>query len=291
MKDRAFSTIGLWTVVGVFIWIGSLFSAAEIFAFGILAVLSSIAQWEFYKLSESCSEQPNKINGVLSGLVYLSSVFFFLPNHYRNSPWIIALAGIVGLHLLTLLLKPTQRPELLKQLPTFYGFLYIPFMLSFLASIARLESGTGVAVKSIGLAAVVWVVVATKFTDVGGLVIGTWLGRHKIAPSISPAKSWEGCIGGLVFSALASALFCWGLSKAGISFMSPLRSAVLALPIALFSIPSDLIESVFKRQATSKDSGHTIPGIGGALDLIDSLILTAPLGFILLSFGYTWACG
>jgi phosphatidate cytidylyltransferase len=116
-------------------------------------------------------------------------------------------------------------------------------------------------------------------------------GRRKIAPSISPAKSWEGCIGGLVFSAGASALFAWTLNSFGFAFMTPLKSAILALPIAIMSIPSDLVESVFKRQSTSKDSGHTIPGIGGALDLIDSLVLTAPLGFVILSYAYTWACG
>jgi len=286
MKDRALSTITLWAAVGAFIWIGSLFSASQIFAFGILATLTAIAQWEFYKLSESCNEQPNKTQGIIIGLIYLFFVFFFSPDDYRNSIFPIAPAIVIGIHLLSLLRNPFDRPVLLRKMPTFYGFLYIPFMLSFLAFIAKLNIGTGLTQKSIGLACVVWVVVATKFTDVGGLVIGTLFGKHKIAPSISPAKSWEGCAGGLVFSAAASALFAWAVSSAGFEFMSPLRSAILALPIAIVSIPSDLVESVFKRQSTSKDSGHTIPGIGGALDLIDSLILTAPLGFVILSYWY-----
>jgi len=286
MKDRALSTITLWAAVGAFIWIGSLFSASQIFAFGILAALTAIAQWEFYKLSESCNEQPNKTQGIIIGLIYLFFVFFFSPDDYRNSIFPIAPAIVIGIHLLSLLRNPFDRPVLLRKMPTFYGFLYIPFMLSFLAFIAKLNIGTGLTQKSIGLACVVWVVVATKFTDVGGLVIGTFFGKHKIAPSISPAKSWEGCAGGLVFSAAASALFAWAVNASGFEFMSPLRSAILALPIAIVSIPSDLVESVFKRQSTSKDSGHTIPGIGGALDLIDSLILTAPLGFVILSYWY-----
>ena len=286
MKDRALSTITLWAAVGAFIWIGSLFSASQIFAFGILAALTAIAQWEFYKLSESCNEQPNKTQGIIIGLIYLFFVFFFSPDDYRNSIFPIAPATVIGIHLLSLLRNPFDRPLLLRKMPTFYGFLYIPFMLSFLAFIAKLNIGTGLTQKSIGLACVVWVVVATKFTDVGGLVIGTLFGKHKIAPSISPAKSWEGCAGGLVFSAAASALFAWAVNASGFEFMSPLRSAILALPIAIVSIPSDLVESVFKRQSTSKDSGHTIPGIGGALDLIDSLILTAPLGFVILSYWY-----
>jgi phosphatidate cytidylyltransferase len=286
MKDRALSTLVLWVAVGAFIWIGSLFSASQIFAFCILAALTAVAQWEFYKLSESCNEQPNKAQGIIIGLIYLFFVFFFSPDDYRNSIFPIAPATVIGIHLLSLLRNPFDRPVLLRKMPTFYGFLYIPFMLSFLAFIAKLNIGTGLTQKSIGLACVVWVVVATKFTDVGGLVIGTLFGKHKIAPSISPAKSWEGCAGGLVFSAAASALFAWAVSAAGFEFMSPLRSAILALPIAIVSIPSDLVESVFKRQSTSKDSGHTIPGIGGALDLIDSLILTAPLGFVILSYWY-----
>ena len=291
MKDRALSTITLWLAVGAFIWIGSLFSASEIFAFCILAALTAVAQWEFYKLSESCNEQPNKTQGILIGLIYLFFVFFFSPENYRNSIVPIALASVVGIHLLSLLRNPSERPILLRKLPTFYGFIYIPLMLSFLAFIARLTVGVGLTDKPIGLACVIWVVVATKFTDVGGLVIGTLYGRHKIAPSISPAKSWEGCAGGLLFSAAAAALFAWALNASGFPFMTPLKSAILALPIAIVSIPSDLVESVFKRQSTSKDSGHTIPGIGGALDLIDSLILTAPLGFVILSYAYSWACG
>ncbi|MBJ7494577.1 MAG: phosphatidate cytidylyltransferase [Opitutales bacterium] len=291
MKDRALSTITLWGAVGAIIWIGSLFSASEIFAFCILAALTAIAQWEFYKLTESCNEQPNKTQGIIIGLIYLFFVFFFSPENYRHSIFPIALATAFGIHLLSLLRNPSERPVLLRKLPTFYGFLYIPLMLSFLVFIAKLNVGSGLSQKSIGLACVIWLVVAAKFTDVGGLVIGTLFGKHKIAPSISPAKSWEGCLGGLVFSAAAAALFAWAVNAFWFPFMTPLRSAILALPIAIVSIPSDLVESVFKRQSTSKDSGHTIPGIGGALDLIDSLILTAPLGFVVLSYAYSWACG
>ena len=286
MKDRALSTLTLWAAVGAFIWIGSKFDASEIFAFCILAALTAIAQWEFYKLSESCNEHPDKTQGILIGLIYLSFVFFFSPDSFRNSIYTFAAATFIGIHLLSLLRNPTERPLLLRKMPTFYGFIYIPFMLSFLACIAKLHTGKGPFEVSIGLACVIWVVVATKFTDVGGLVIGTMFGKHKIAPSISPAKSWEGCAGGLIFSAAASALFAWAVTAFGFPFMSPLRSAILALPIAIASIPSDLVESVFKRQSTSKDSGHTIPGIGGALDLIDSLILTAPLGFLILARWY-----
>ena len=146
------------------------------------------------------------------------------------------------------------------------------------------------ALSTIGLYYVLWVAVATKFTDVGGLLIGVPFGKHKIAPSISPAKSWEGCLGGLVVSSAASAGFAWlCISPLGLDFMVPWKAALLSLPLAILSIPSDLAESVFKRLAGVKDSGATIPGIGGALDLIDSLVLTAPAALIILSYCLEWA--
>jgi phosphatidate cytidylyltransferase len=163
-------------------------------------------------------------------------------------------------------------------------------MLASLIAIARMKDGHLLTAQSVGLYYVVWVFVATKFTDVGGLLIGVPFGKHKLAPNISPAKSWEGCVGGLVASAGASALFAWLLRDVfGIAFMVPWKAAVLALPIAVLSIPSDLIESVFKRLAGAKDSGATIPGIGGALDLIDSMVLTSPVALILLSYFLEWA--
>jgi phosphatidate cytidylyltransferase len=163
-------------------------------------------------------------------------------------------------------------------------------MLASLIAIARMKDGHLLTAQSVGLYYVVWVFVATKFTDVGGLMIGVPFGKHKIAPTISPAKSWEGCLGGLATSAGASALFAWLLRDiVGISFMVPWKAALLALPIAVLSIPSDLIESVFKRLAGAKDSGATIPGIGGALDLIDSMVLTSPVALILLSYFLEWA--
>jgi phosphatidate cytidylyltransferase len=199
-------------------------------------------------------------------------------------------ALLIGAHLLSLLRHPGEVPTLLRRFPTLYGFAYLPFMLASLIAIARMKDGHLLTAKSVGLYYVVWVFVATKFTDVGGLLVGVPFGKHKLAPTISPAKSWEGCVGGLACSALASGLYAWLLRDAvGVSFMVPWKAAILALPIAVLSIPSDLVESVFKRLAGAKDSGATIPGIGGALDLIDSMVLTSPAALILLSYFLEWA--
>ena len=291
MKDRALSTIGLWVVVGLVIWVGGFFSVAEQASFGLLALIICAAQYEFYQLARAIPGvgRPH-VSGIVAGFALHFGLFFLAAEEARANYLLTGGALLVGLHLLSLLRHPGEVPMLLRRFPTLYGFAYLPFMLASLIAIARMKDGHLLTAKSVGLYYVVWVFVATKFTDVGGLVIGVPFGKHKIAPTISPAKSWEGCVGGLIVSAGASALFAWLLRDGlGIDFMVPWKAAVLALPIAALSIPSDLIESVFKRLAGAKDSGTTIPGIGGALDLIDSMVLTSPAALILLSYCLDWA--
>jgi phosphatidate cytidylyltransferase len=291
MKDRTLSTIGLWVVVGLVIWVGGFFSVAEQASFGLLALLICAAQYEFYQLIRAIPGvgRPH-LSGIVAGFALHFGLFFLAAEEARSNYLLTGGALLVGLHLLSLLRHPGEVPTLLRRFPTLYGFAYLPFMLASLIAIARMKDGHLLTAQSVGLYYVVWVFVATKFTDVGGLLIGVPLGKHKIAPTISPAKSWEGCLGGLATSAGASALFAWLLRDVfDINFMVPWKAAVLALPIAVVSIPSDLIESVFKRLAGAKDSGATIPGIGGALDLIDSMVLTSPVALILLSYFLDWA--
>ena len=291
MKDRALSTIGLWVVVGLVIWVGGFFSVAEQASFALLALIICAAQYEFYQLARAIPGvgRPN-VSGIVAGFALHFGLFFLAAEEARANYLLTGGALLVGLHLVSLLRHPGEVPTLLRRFPTLYGFAYLPFMLASLIAIARMKDGHLLTAKSVGLYYVVWVFVATKFTDVGGLLIGVPFGKHKLAPTISPAKSWEGCAGGLVISAGASASFAWLLRDAfGIAFMVPWKAAVMALPIAALSIPSDLIESVFKRLAGAKDSGTTIPGIGGALDLIDSMVLTSPAALILLSYCLDWA--
>jgi phosphatidate cytidylyltransferase len=291
MKDRALSTIGLWVVVGLVIWIGGFFSVAEQASFGLLALIICAAQYEFYQLARAIPGvgRPN-VSGIVAGFALHFGLFFLAAEEGRANFVLTGGALLVGAHLLSLLRHPGEAPALLRRFPTLYGFAYLPFMLASLIAIARMKDGHLLTAQPVGLYYVVWVFVATKFTDVGGLLVGVPFGKHKLAPTISPAKSWEGCAGGLVASAGASALFAWLLRDAfGIAFMVPWKAAIMAMPIAVLSIPSDLVESVFKRLAGAKDSGATIPGIGGALDLIDSMVLTSPVALILLSYFLEWA--
>jgi phosphatidate cytidylyltransferase len=108
-------------------------------------------------------------------------------------------------------------------------------------------------------------------------------GRTKMAPVISPKKTWEGAIGGLIISSLVGAGIAYGARNYLPLGFTPLKAALVALPLAVLAIVADLVESIIKRRATIKDSGATIPGIGGMFDVTDSLILTAPASYFVFS--------
>jgi phosphatidate cytidylyltransferase len=113
--------------------------------------------------------------------------------------------------------------------------------------------------------------VAVWAADVGAYVVGSLIGRRKIAPRISPGKTWEGTIAGFV--AAAAVVVLW--SRPGLGL--PPVSIVIAILIGPIAFAGDLLESWVKRRAGVKDSGTILPGHGGMLDRIDSLVAAAPL--------------
>lgn len=122
-------------------------------------------------------------------------------------------------------------------------------------------------------------VLITALDDIGGYFAGTTFGRHRLAPSISPAKSWEGWVGGMVASLLGGALFGWLLQD-----LSLLQGLGLALISSLLAPAGDLSESLVKRQIGVKDSGRLLPGHGGLLDRLDAIVFCAPAAYLYLRF-------
>jgi phosphatidate cytidylyltransferase len=109
--------------------------------------------------------------------------------------------------------------------------------------------------------------------DSGAYMFGKLFGKHKLAPKVSPGKTWEGLIGGLVTSAVIS----WLFGRYAPLNVVPMTLLVCSVIAALASVLGDLTESMFKREAGIKDSGHLIPGHGGILDRIDSLTAAVPV--------------
>ena len=132
-------------------------------------------------------------------------------------------------------------------------------------------------------------VLLTKIGDIGAYVVGTVSsklmkgGNHKMVPSISPGKSWEGAAGGLIITILLAIVFHYLFPQARVVGSIPI-SIITGILMFFGSMAGDLMESVLKRAAGVKDSGTTIPGIGGVFDLVDSLFVTAPLAALIFLF-------
>ena len=132
-----------------------------------------------------------------------------------------------------------------------------------------------------------WALMAVLFTvfaaDTGAFFVGRTLGRHQLAPAISPAKSWEGLVGGLVAAVLVAFLI---LYRDRDDFLTIPESLLLGLVIALASVLGDLFESAVKRDLKVKDSGRLLGGHGGILDRVDSLLWAGPAAYYaILAFG------
>jgi phosphatidate cytidylyltransferase len=157
---------------------------------------------------------------------------------------------------------------------TLFGLMYVPWLLNFIQKINFFPSVDG---KFF----VLYFILVTKFSDTGAYAVGSLIGRHKMIPRISPGKTWEGFVGAILLSTAASVVFVHflGGKMAGMNLG---HAAVLGVLLSMTAVVGDLIESLFKREAGVKDSGRLFPGIGGILDLLDSLLFNAPIMYLYL---------
>jgi phosphatidate cytidylyltransferase len=236
------------------------------FLFGVAFVLAALI--EFYNLVGKKDLRPRRALGTIL------SVLVLLPFYFRAIPIDGALyAGLLvaGFYYVATI----NSAEKLAFFPasfatTLIGVLYIAFPLGFLFRI-RLEQGP---FYLYFLAGIVFL------GDTGAFFIGKPFGRHKMTPTASPNKSWEGSAGGFLF-AVGGALLARFLLLPAV----PLATAVLtALVVHAAAQVSDPLESLFKRAVGVKDSSNSLPGHGGFLDRIDSLILAGPLFYFIVKF-------
>jgi phosphatidate cytidylyltransferase len=273
VAKRIFSTVLLWLRLFAILWF---FKAAG--AVAAIVAVSVLTLREFYRLMAAAGHAPFERLGMLfGGLITLApwtEARFGLPAHP-----LLALATLVFSIRMLSERTPEKRLEALTS--TLFGLVYISLLLQYLVRIVTPVAGDTISPDG-RLILCLWVVAVAKFCDVGALLTGLAIGRHPMAPGISPKKTWEGAFGGVAVAMGVGALVAWlgrGVLPAS---LGPLRGALLAAPLAAVAIVSDLVESVVKRRADRKDSGGGIPGIGGFFDLIDSVILAAPVGYFLL---------
>jgi phosphatidate cytidylyltransferase len=238
---------------------------------------------EFYRLQAAAGNAPFSGLGMLfGGLVtlapWMEARFGGAGRHFAAHSLIPLAAVVCSIRILSER-SPERRMPALNS--TLFGLVYVALLLQYLVRIATPLPGDGITPEG-RLILCVWVVAVAKFCDTGALLAGLAAGRHPLAPTISPKKTWEGAIGGVLVAMLVGGLGAW-LGRTWLpASLTPIRAALIAAPLAIVAIVSDLVESVIKRQANLKDSGEAVPGIGGIFDLTDSILLAAPVAYFLL---------
>lgn len=273
MFTRVLTTVSLWLILAATLLLLGFWGGVL-----ILGALAVITQAEVYDLFRRTGLSPRSDTGLIVGTAHLLLTAWAASTAAFPSP-LAASAGVSFAFLTFWTISRTDGRDIVRTLyPTLLGFFLVPFALSYLLLLARAPAATGAE----GLFLAVWVVAVAKFTDVGALLIGMWRGRHLLAPNYSPKKTIEGSVGGvLVAVAVGVALphFFPTVAPAG---LTPAWAGTAALIVSVVAQASDLLGSSLKRRAGVKDSGHNVPGIGGGLDLTDSLLLAAPVGYLLL---------
>ena len=273
MKERTLFSSAI--ILGIFLSILLFGVHAGIF---ILALIAYFMQLELYVLFEKIGLNPLKQFGLVSGAILIFGSYYL--GSLDAGPDIF----LVSFLLLILMIARIDIKEgrMNSLMPTLFGFIYIPFILHFYIQIHHLNTAAGNDSGS-GIFLSFWVIIVALSTDIGGYFFGKTLGKTKFS-IISPKKTNEGVIGGILLAPLAGTLLLILFSSLKPEQFHWWQGFFIALPLALTSIASDLLESAFKRQAGVKDSSNLIPGIGGVFDMCDSLILSAPLAYLLLKY-------
>ena len=276
---RLFSWIALWVVALWFI-----FQAWDTACLILIALFGLAGQWEFYRAQEEKGHKVFEKSGLFCGaLIFFASWYFLLLNPSRAGYVhfgleLVLVFSILGALIRLVIVDENHRTPIITAALTVLGLLYVPFLFNFVALLTFMPGHT---LENRYL--LIYLLAVTKFSDVGAYVIGSLCGRHKMIPRISPGKTWEGFVGALATSLVISVTMVKLLGHR-MPQIDLFDSAVLGLLLPLVSVVGDLAESVVKRDASIKDSGNTIPGIGGALDLIDSILFTAPVLYFYLEF-------
>ena len=254
------------TLISLTAW--SLFKA-DAFTFSLVAfIYVSIALFEFFTLLRAAKIPSYRLFGVVMGSI-LPLVIAADHGASRSGEVLFIVIGCLFLFILQF---STGKNEdaLIGIALTLFGILYVSWFLSFAVKIRYLEGGA------------VWVaylLTVTKSADIGAYTFGSLFGRHSLIPHVSPKKSVEGLFGGLFLSLVVSMLFVGHLPR---QWSLP-HLAILGLLIGIIGQIGDLSESLMKRFCQAKDSGAILPGMGGVLDAVDSILFTAPIFYFHLT--------
>ena len=251
-------------LIGVICWV--LFAAPQwVFAFVTVAFIG-LGFNEFFTLLEVKGISIERWSSLGIGLLIPISIYWeFAP----TKGWELFFMVIAFLLLFLLQLRHQDSSQAIVGISTaLFGIFYVSWCFSFLIKL-RFTSGPWV---PDGRWLVALLLLVTKAGDIGAYVIGSLFGQHTLIPRVSPSKTWEGAIGGLFFSLGGALMFRSIFPKVGVGHL-----VALGILLGVLGQLGDLSESLVKRDCHVKDSGTLFPGMGGVLDIVDSLLFTAPI--------------
>ena len=238
----------------------------------LVAVFMCLAAWEYVELFRAGGLRPTGVLVIGGTLILLLGRNF---NGFDSAAWMISLVILLSMtyHLVAYERGRDQAGS--DFAVTVAGIFYIGWFGAYFISLRNLPEGKW------------WILIvlpAVWFADAGAYFIGKRFGRHKLSPRLSPNKTWEGYLGGIIAGVLLTALFAaiWRVGAGPNSAITPLRGALVGLVMGIFPTLADLGESMIKRQMGVKDSGNLLPGHGGAFDRIDSWLWAVVLGYYMI---------
>ena len=239
----------------------------------IVAVAVCVAVWELRKglLAQHIDlpEQPLMLGGVV--MVVVAYVW--------GAPALASATAVTGLATMLWLLRRGIDGYVQNASAAIFTLFYVPFLGSFVALMLAEGGRTGSGLDDAGVAGIITFILVTIASDTGGYVAGVLFGRHKMAPVISPKKSWEGFAGSVVFTVAAGTFLVVALLD-GDWWVGVALGAIVVVMATL----GDLCESVIKRDLGIKDMSQVIPGHGGLMDRLDSLLATIAPVWLLLHY-------
>ena len=272
LKNRIITAAWAIPLLGVIIWFGEPYFTVFIAIVGLLAAM------EFYHLTKGAKAQPLTVFGIIWTILLIVVRNTTLQS--KIEPYIgadlliptIITAGM-AVSLFLLLIRKKKLGAFTDWAWTFAGILYIGWLLSYLVTLRGLADGRN------------WVFLAIFVTfgsDSAAYCIGKIMGKRKLAPTISPGKTWEGSIAGLVGAAAVSLLFLLPTPVKLTAYLNWWQLIIIGLLVSVFGQLGDLIESLFKRNAGVKDSGNIFPGHGGMLDRMDSIVFAVVIVYYIV---------
>ncbi len=255
----------------------------------LLVTISTLALLEFYHLLARTGGESFQWIGMIFGALLIVATWLelALESSFRLSPEPVVLTVMVVALFLRLFPQKMNGDPLATAACTIFGVLYISMLFNYFTKLVFTWEPPGLLgfTGTTGRLLFFYLLSVVKTSDIGAYFIGSRWGRHKLIPRISPGKTWEGSIGGILCGLSGSIVFhlvCSG--RMGQLTVSWLDTLALGLLLPLLGMAGDLSESMLKRSAGIKDSSGIVPGMGGVLDILDSLLFAVPAFYIYAAY-------